>query len=249
MSISPKINGINYIIYNKNDVIESTLLNGIQWNGEIIAIIKLYISQKSLKHFLNVGSHIGSVSLPISLHIDKVTAVEAYPPTYTHLCANISINNLTNINSFDIALGNSEEEIYFMSKEKICPIEHINRIVNNTGGMHVFTQNDINNNTRSSFLTDKKYKNKMNKLDNLNIDNFDIMLVDIEGFEYDFLLGASNKIIKNKPIIIIEIWNDYKRQRENMSTTQEEVINYIISLNYKLIMNLSDDFIFEPIYI
>jgi hypothetical protein len=132
-----------------------------------------------------------------------------------------------------------------MSNEKICPVENINRILNNTGGMHVFTENDIKNNVRSANLTDKKIKNKINKLDNLDIDNFDIMLVDIEGFEYDFLLGAENKIKKNKPIIIIEIWGDKKRKYENMIQTQEEVINYIKSLNYTLIKNIGDDFIFE----
>lgn len=133
-----------------------------------------------------------------------------------------------------------------MGLDKICPIENKNRIKNNTGGMLVFTENDIKNNICSANLTDKKIINKMNKLDNLEIDNFDIMLVDIEGFEYDFLLGASQKIIKNKLIIIIEIWNNTKRKNENMIQTQEEVINYIKSLNYQLVKQIKDDFIFEP---
>ena len=243
--ISPPVSGILYNIYNKEDFIQKVLLNGTQWNEDIINIIKNYCLQKKLSHFLNVGSHIGSVCLPISLCIDKVTAIEAYPDTYKHLCNNILLNNIKNVCTFNIAVGNSEEDIYFMSEEKICPVENINRIKNNTGGMHIFTENDIKNIVRSSNLTDKKIKNKINKLDNLEIDNFDIMLVDIEGSEYDFLLGATNKIKKNKPIIIIEIWGDIKRKNENMIQTQKEVINYITSLNYKLIKNIGDDFIFE----
>jgi Trk K+ transport system NAD-binding subunit len=101
-------------------------------------------------------------------------------------------------------------------------------------------------NIRSANLTDKKIKNKINKLDNLPIDNFDILLVDIEGSEYNFLLGAEKKIKKNKPIIIIEIWNDSKRKNENMKETQQEIINYIKSLDYTLVKNIGDDFIFEP---
>ena len=50
------------------------------------------------------------------------------------------------------------------------------------------------------------------------------MLVDIEGSEYNFLLGAKNKIMKNKPIIIIEIWNNQKRMLENMNTTREDIV-------------------------
>jgi FkbM family methyltransferase len=238
MNNTSKINGISYTIRNKTDGIEKILLEGKQWNESIVNIIKLYISQKNLKHFLNIGSHIGTVCLPISLCISKVSAIEAYPPTYEHLCENININNIKNINTYNIAVGNSEEDIYFMSNEKICPIERKNRILNNSGGMHVFTENDIENNIRSSILTDRKIKNKMNKLDNLDIDNFDIILIDIEGCEYDFLLGAKEKIIKNKPIIIIEIWSNNKRKQENMTTTQEFVINYIQSLNYLFYITL-----------
>jgi FkbM family methyltransferase len=245
-TISPIVNGVKYVIYNENDFIQNILLKGNQWNTEIINIIKSYIINKNLSHFLNVGSHIGSVCLPISLNINKVTAIEAYPETYSHLCENIKINNITNVCTFNLAVGNKEEEIYFMGKDFICPIEKINRIKNNTGGMTVFTENDINNNIRSAILSDKKIKNKMDKLDNLEIDDFDIMLVDIEGFEYEFLLGAKDKIIKNKPIIIIEIWDDFKRRRENMATTQKDIIDFIVSFNYNLIYQIGDDFIFEP---
>lgn len=245
--ISPEINGIKYIIHNKNDHIQNILYNGNQWDAEIINIIKTYIIKYNLKHFLNVGSHIGSVCLPISLHINNVTAIEAYPKTYKHLCENIKFNNVSNINTINIAVGNSEEDIYFMSDDKICPIEYTNRIINNSGGMHVFTINDIQNNIRSGNLSDKKYQNRMNKLDNLDVDYFDIMLVDIEGYEYEFLLGGKEKIIKYKPIIIIEIWNDNKRRKENMNTTQIEIIKYIESLDYKLINQIGDDFVFEPI--
>jgi FkbM family methyltransferase len=245
-TISPKISGIKYIIHNKNDCIQNKLLNGTQWNDDIVDIIKHYISKNRFTHFLNIGSHIGSVCLPISLCIDKVTAIEAYPRTYTHLCENIVLNNITNINTINVAVGNSEEDVYFMSDDKICPVEHINRVKNNTGGMHVFTENDIKNNIRSACLADRKIKHKVNKLDNLKIDHFDIMLVDIEGFEYQFLLGARTQITKNMPIIIIEIWNNYKRKCENMIETQEDVINYIKSLNYILIRQIGDDFIFEP---
>jgi FkbM family methyltransferase len=245
--ISPYINNVKYVIYNENDCIQGMLSQGNQWNESAINIIKSYISIKNLKHFLNVGSHIGSVSLPVSLHINKVTAIEAYPDTYKHLCENIKLNNITNLNVLNVAVGNSEEDIYFMSTDMICPVENINRVINNTGGMHVFTETDIENNYRSGCLSDKKIKNKMSKLDNLEIDDFDIMLVDIEGLEFDFLLGAKEKITKCKPIIIIEIWGDDKRNKENMKTTQKEVINYIENLNYKLITNIGDDFIFEPL--
>jgi len=132
-SISPEISGIRYIITNKNDCIQNKLLNGSQWNEDIVHMIKQYISTKKLTHFLNIGSHIGSVCLPVSLYIKNVTAIEAYPNTYEHLRQNILLNHITNVHTINIAVGNSEEDVYFMSDETICPVENINRVKNNSG--------------------------------------------------------------------------------------------------------------------
>jgi len=246
-TISPSINGIKYMINNKDDSIQSFLVNGRQWNEDIVTIIKSYVEEKNLKHLLNVGCHIGSVCLPVSLVIDNVSAIEAYPETYNHLLENIKLNNITNVKTYNLAVGNKEEDVFFIGEDSYCPIENANKIINNKGGMHVFTEEDIEKNVRSANLTDKKIKSKMNKLDNLDIDNFDIMLVDIEGYEYEFLLGAKEKIKKNKPIIIAEIWNDNARSKENMPTTRDDIIKYIENLDYKLVKNIEEDFIFMPI--
>ena len=82
------------------------------------------------------------------------------------------------------------------------------RIKNNTGGMHVITDDDILKKRLSSNIHSKKYSNEMKKLDDLNISNFDILLADVEGKEYELLKGGRNKILKYKPIIIVELWSN-----------------------------------------
>ena len=47
-------------------------------------------------------------------------------------------------------------------------------------------------------------------------------------------------------IIIMEIWGNNKRNLERMQTTNDEIINYIINLGYKLIKQLGDNYIFLP---
>ena len=116
-TITPLVNNVKYYIYNKNDCIQGTLLAGNQWNAQAVTLMKGYIATKKLHHFLNVGSHIGSVCLPISLYINKTTAIEAYPETYKHLCKNIELNNIKNINTFNVAVGNSNEDVYFMGND------------------------------------------------------------------------------------------------------------------------------------
>ena len=79
------INEIKYIIKNDNDLIQKFLHDKRQWNNSILITIGQLIKKLNLKHFLNIGCHIGTVALPLCKYIDKVTAIEAYPPTFKHL--------------------------------------------------------------------------------------------------------------------------------------------------------------------
>ena len=191
------INDIKYLIKNKNDLIESTLLKGIQWNNEIVLIIGHFIKKYKLKHFVNVGSHIGTVVLPISKYIRKATAIESFPPTFKHFIENMNLNKIKNINTYNLALGDREDKVFFLNTEN-------ERIKNNLGGMHAVTEKDINEKKLSSDLHSKKFENRMKKLDDLNIENFDIMLIDVEGKEYEMLKGGSKKMIVFRGFIIIQ---------------------------------------------
>ena len=233
------INEIKYIIKNDNDLIQKFLHDKKQWNNSILITIGQLIKKFNLKHFLNIGCHIGTVALPLCKYIDKVTAIEAYPPTFKHLEEHIKINNIKNIQAFNFAIGDENKKIYFLDDKNI-------RIKNNTGGMHVITEDDISNKRLSSDIHSKKYSNEMKKLDDLNISNFDILLADVEGKEYELLKGGKNKIKMYKPIIIVEIWNNNKRNLERMQTTTDEIINYIINLGYKLTKQFGDNYIFLP---
>lgn len=249
--ISTKVNQIEYYIRNPKDTIQHTLLNGHQWNVAIYFKILQYIQQYNLNHFVNVGCHIGTIALPVSLYINKVTVFEAFPKTFDHLCANIRLNKRSNVWAYNVALGNEENgTVYFMKPDQICSVENINRTENNSGGMHVFTEKDISNNTRSVHLCDNSFAHKMTTLDSMatQIGAFDILLVDIEGFEYEFLQGAQQTLLNNRAILIIEIWNNEKRQKENMQTTQEEIIQYIeTQFGYKKMEQSEDDFIFMKV--
>ena len=234
-----EINGIKYFIKNKNDIIQKTLLNRIQWNNHILLLIAQFLKKYKLKHFLNIGCHIGTIALPISKYIDKVTAIEAYPPTYKHLNENLKLNNIKNIETLNYAIGDKDQKIYFLDESNI-------RIKNNTGGMHVITNEDIKNNRLSSKIYSRKLNNYMKKLDDIDIDKFDLLLADVEGKEYEMLLGGEKKILEYKPIIIVEIWGNKKRKLENMSTSSEKIIDHIIKLKYKLFNKFGDNYIFLP---
>ena len=233
------VNNIKYIITNPEDCIQKVLVKNNQWNNEILLLIQQLITKYNLKHFLNIGSHIGTIAMPVSRIVNKVTAIEAYYPTYCHLKNNIKLNDIKNIEIHNIAIGHNIEKIHFLGVNE--------RTKNNMGGMHVITDSDKQNNIRSAELVDDTYSCMMYPLDKVDeIDNFDIVLIDIEGMEDRFLLGSRAKIIKNKPIIITEIWDDDKRKSENMFSSRQDIINVITSLGYTLYKNIVDDYVFLP---
>ena len=232
-----EIDGLKYLIKNKDDLIQKTLLSGLQWNNDVILLLVRIRKKYNLQHCLNIGCHIGTLALPLSKSFKKITAIEAYPPTFEHLKENIKLNNIKNIETYNFALGDKSEEVYFLDKTN-------DRLINNTGGMHVITEDDIKNKRLSSEIHSKKIINQMIKLDDTNINEFDILIVDVEGKEYEVLLGGKEKIQQFNPIILIEIWGNKKRRLENMNSCSEDIVNFIINLNYKIASRFGDNYIF-----
>jgi len=231
------IEGTFYEIRNKKDMIEKTLLNGQQWSPKILELLKSRIKQKG--HFVNVGAHIGTITLPMAKISSKVTAFEPFPKTFNHLKKNIELNNLQNVDIYNLALGDKYENIFFMD-------DNNDRLKNNNGGMHVFTSNDLLTGKRSSSMAKLENTGIMSiPLDSMNLDKIDLMLVDIEGMEDKFLIGAKETLKKDLPDLLIEIWNDEKRKEENILITQQQIINNIMSLGYNKVENIDvEDFLF-----
>jgi len=246
---SKSVNGVVYSIRNPNDVIEKTLLNGHQWNRSMFQFLLTVIKDSDVKHIVNVGSHIGSIALPISYHLESVTAYEANPKTFDHLCHNKDLNGIKNVTCVNVALGNCDGKCFLMSDSMICPVEKINRVQNNSGGVHVFTQDEIDKKERSSNLADLKTSVTMKRLDDVHTTGrIDVLLVDIEGAEFNFLQGARKTIAQYKPIIIMEIWDNAKRQQENMKRTREQMVEYVCKMGYRNTMVIGEeDFVFEPL--
>ena len=232
-------NNLKYLIKNSKDISENTLAKGIQWNNDVLLLLGLLIKKYKLKHLVNVGSHIGTVALPISKYIEKVTAFEPFPPTFRHFMEHVKLNKIKNIESYNLALGDRETKVYFLDPRH-------ERLRNNSGGMAAVTDDDIKKNRLSSNFHSKKYHNAMKKFDNLPVEKFDIMLIDAEGREYEIIKGGTERISKNKPIVIVEIWENQKRKFENMITTKEDVVSYIENLGYKLFKKINDNYIFFP---
>ena len=149
--------------------------------------LKSYIDSES--NILIVGTHIGSVAIPLSNHCKSVTAIEANPNTFELLLINIQLNNVKNINPHNVFANDKHEKVEFL----------MNTV--NSGGSKRKPKN-------SNFLYE--YDNpKSIQLDSIPLDEylvgekFDFILIDIEGSEY-FAMKGMEKILSQCSTLVVE---------------------------------------------
>ncbi|MGJ8593505.1 MAG: FkbM family methyltransferase [Aquaticitalea sp.] len=174
----------------------------------------LYCFKKILKKgdvVLDVGANIGLTTIRASKLIGskgKVYAIEAMPSTFQILIFNLHLNNLTNVTAYNEALA-----------------EYV-------GISELFYNLDINRGSASLYSDEKKegVEIKINTLDQFVIEHdiktIDFIKIDIEGAEYPMLMGGSNFLEKNKPIICIEF------SREVKSKYASELIFDVLKYTY-----------------
>ena len=154
---------------------------------EEVQRLKKFINNKS--KVLIVGTHIGSLAIPLSKHCKEVTAIEANPNTYELLEINLQLNNAENITPHNIFASDSQEKVEFL----------LNTV--NSGGSKRKPK-------KSSFLYDfdnpEIIELESHRLDDyLPEHEYDLILLDIEGSEY-FAMKGMKDILSNCKTLVVE---------------------------------------------
>lgn len=201
-----------FCLYNKNDqYIGRSIENYGEFSQLEVELFKQICRQGDT--VIEIGANIGTHTQYFSKAVGNEGKVFAYEPqrvVFQTLCANMALNSITNVYTYQVALGNENKTIL------IPPINY--NLKGNYGGISV-----------NSFNKGEPVEQK--KLDYF-IDYFDsvkFIKVDVEGMEKDVLQGAIKIIDKYKPILYVE--ND--RQEKS-----RELIEFIQSLGYELYWHL-----------
>jgi FkbM family methyltransferase len=150
---------------------------------------------KRLKKFINsnskvliVGTHIGSLAIPLSKHCKEITAIEANPNTFELLEINLHLNDAKNITPHNIFANDTPEKVEFL----------LNTV--NSGGSKRKPK-------KSSFLYDfdnpEIIELESHRLDDyLPQHDYDLVLLDIEGSEYFAMKGMEDILSKCKTLVV-----------------------------------------------
>ena len=178
--------------------------------------------------FVDAGANIGYFSmLATQQKVSKVLAIEPVPKTYDMLNMNIKYNMLDDvIETFNIGLGSEKRTVKFTTS--LGPKNHMKYEVDNihsnlpTVDVEVITLDDLIKKTKL-------------------VTRVDFIKVDIEGAEYNFLLGARETIEAFRPMVLMEI---EEHRLVKFNTTAEQIFNFMYQLGYRY-LSVTEDSITE----
>jgi len=202
------INGID-------DSIKNQLRTHQPWERENQLLIEQYTKPGTLA--LDIGSHIGTHTVTMSQCVGDKGTVFAFEPNkiiYRELCYNLAINDCANVHALRCAIGKSKSVIEVVSSHP-----------RNQGGSYVVEQKGGQN---AAVLL---------PLDALNLNNISFIKIDVENMEADVLDGAKETILRNRPVMLIEVQGNGERSvqlNENSSKMAVISINKIKNLGYRL---------------
>lgn len=196
------------IQYLENDFfIASALRNDIVWDeGLVIEHLQEHI--KNAKVVLDIGAHVGCHTLIYkSINSDcSIYSFEMQSIIYELLKKNISINHLQNVKAFHCAIGESIGMVSISDNIADGPNKNEKYAYNN-GKEYNFGGVSLGSGQEEILMI---------TIDSLQLEACDFIKIDVEGFEYFVIKGASQTIQKYKPVIFYE--ENYKINSQ--STTE-----------------------------
>lgn len=154
---------------------------------------------------LVVGAHIGGIGIALATHCQAVTMIEANPDTFELLSLNVRLNDLQNCTLHNFAASNESGEINFLlSKE-------------NSGGSK---REPLVKKYQFYYDKPKQAKVQAHRLDDvLHDQEFDLIIMDIEGSEY-FALQGMPKLLAAAKQLVMEFMPDHLRYVSRVSVNE-----------------------------
>jgi len=175
---------------------------GQHWGEKIITFLKTVVPAD--KALVDIGAHVGCISVPMAKHCKMVYSFEPQSIIHELLLTNFKNNDAVNFKAYHEALGH---KVAATTMAKVMP----------DGSSHG-KEVDYDSSAPSNFgglpLGEGGEKIEMGTLDSFKITNIGAIKVDVEGAEPLVFYGAQETIKANMPVIVYE--SNYKRVTDEM---------------------------------
>ena len=177
---------------NSIKLVENFMTKTLDYNYKLIKKLYSYVKKYNIEYniILDLGANIGIISLLLSCCFENsiIHAFEPIPETFKILNKNIKLNKRKNIITHNFGIGSKEGEFKMGIPKSRTDKKNI--------GLYSLKYNNEQNSYKDT-LVNVKIK-KLN-----NFDQAQIIKIDIEGGEEDFL-SDNIDYIKNVSLILIE---------------------------------------------
>jgi FkbM family methyltransferase len=196
------------------DYIKNLLRSGQAWETHLSPYIFKHCRPGSV--VIDIGAHIGTHSVQMSRAVGqkgKVIAIEPQPKSFRELIVNMTLNQADNIEYFWGAAGADHSRI------ELSPLN-----IHNEGGA------GLGSGGTQQFV-------EVIPLDSLNLQNVSLIKIDVEGMEIEVLKGARETILREHPILLIEIMGGVRPELASEEMKQEirSRIQFVEELGYEMI--------------
>jgi FkbM family methyltransferase len=167
-------------------------------------------------NIIDVGANFGYYTLNFAKKANQGKVISFEPLyNYQNLKSNISLNQFKNIDTYQVALGENSQKVNMEH-----PVERNLGMVQ-IGDITKDIDSFIEMTTLDKFL--KKNPLKVN-----------LIKIDIEGYEMNFLIGAKNVLINHYPILFVELSDNHLRK---YNSSAKQLISYLEQIGYNNIIN------------
>ena len=171
---------------------------------------------------LDIGANIGYYTTIFSKLLEKGEVISFEPDSNNFLLLkkNCELNKMSNIKLHKLACGN----------------------VNKSKNLFISTKNKGDH--RTYRIEDENRESKvisMVRLDDFlsDIKKLDFVKIDVQGYEFDVILGMRNLISKFKPIIVLEFWPKGLLMNKH---SPKKFLEYLYNLGYDIhLLTFSND--------
>ncbi len=192
---------------------------------------------------LDIGSNIGIMTVHLARSV-KNTMVYCFEPMPNNIEAFkrvIRYFKLNNVELFETALGNAEGTV-----EMVMPVIDAVRM---QGLSHV-VHSSIPENNEGERVTASLKKLDSIKAIHTNAKRIGAIKMDVENFEYFVLDGARELLIKNKPVVYTELWDNENRKKCFDLFKELNYLSFVV-IDNKLVrfdnaLHKTQNFIFMP---
>ena len=141
---------------------------------------------------IDVGANAGYWTLPLSKRFDKVMSLEPDPQNFQKLSRNLELNLRLGekVTALNIAAGSEHGELSLSVRRSIDDDGHLN-----TGMSSFLASTDVVETTQVQVQTLDSL------VSSLQLKDVKLIKIDVEGFEYNVLVGASTTLENQKPLV------------------------------------------------